>query len=86
MTTLRASEPPVAPTQTEAVMEPLADDRASPRDAARAFGVVVGPSVLLDAVAAAGVISTLRAVGRHRHPRRAASAVKIGRASCRERV
>src|SRR3954451_42913 len=72
MTTLRAPDHPVAETQTEAVLGSLADGRASPRDAARAFGVVVGPSLVLDAVAAGGVASALRAVRRHRHPGRAA--------------
>lgn len=39
--------------------------------AARAFGVVFGPSVVLDAAAASAVASVLRAKRRHRRPRRA---------------
>ena len=46
-------------------------DRPALREAARAFGVVFGPSVVLDAVAASAVASVLRAKRRHRRPRRA---------------
>src|SRR3954447_6209424 len=73
MTTLRAPDRPVAETQTEAVLGTMADGRASPREAARAFGVVVGPSVVLDALVAGGGASALRAMRAHRHPRRAAA-------------
>jgi hypothetical protein len=73
MTTLRAPERPVSETQTEAVLRTLADGHASPRETARAFGVVVGPSLLLDAVAAGGVASALSAVRRHRRPGRTAA-------------
>jgi len=40
------------------------------REAARAFGVVYGPSIVLDAVAASAVASVLRAKRHHRRPRR----------------
>ena len=46
-------------------------DRSALREAARAFGVVFGPSVVLDAAAAAAAASVLRAKRRHRRPRRA---------------
>ena len=48
-----------------------AADRPSLREAARAFGVVFGPSVVIDAAAASAVASVLRAKRRHRRPRRA---------------
>jgi hypothetical protein len=41
------------------------------REAARALGVVFGPSIVLDAVAASAVASVLHAKRRHRRPRRA---------------
>jgi hypothetical protein len=41
------------------------------RETARAFGVVFGPSIVLDAAAAAAVASVLRAKRHHRRPRRA---------------
>src|SRR4051794_10385237 len=74
MTTLRKPEQPLATTQAKAVIATLGEGRASVADTARAFGVVVGPSLVLDAVMAAGVASAVRAVRRHRHPRRAAIA------------
>jgi hypothetical protein len=45
--------------------------RPAPREAARAFGVVFGPSIVLDAAAVSVVASLLRAKRRHRRPRRA---------------
>ena len=45
------------------------------REAARAFGVVFGPSALLDAAAGAAVASTLHALRRRRRPSRAAALV-----------
>ena len=48
-----------------------AADRPPLREAARAFGVVFGPSVLLDAATASAVASVLRAKRHHRRPRRA---------------
>ena len=41
------------------------------RDAARAFGVVFGPSVLLDTAAGAALASAVHALRRHRRPSRA---------------
>jgi hypothetical protein len=41
------------------------------REAARAFGVVFGPSVVLDAAAGASVATALHALRRHRRPSRA---------------
>jgi hypothetical protein len=41
------------------------------REIARAFGVVYGPSIVLDAAAASAVASALRAKRHHRRPRRA---------------
>ena len=49
-----------------------AASRPSVREAARAFGVVFGPSVLLDGAAADAVASTLRSMHRHRRSPRAA--------------
>ena len=51
----------------------LGADRSALREAARAFGVVFGPSVVLDAAATSAVASVLRAKRRHRRPRRAAA-------------
>src|SRR3954463_14913972 len=72
---LREAETSVAPTQTEAPVHTIAAGRASPREAARAFGVVVGPSVVLDALVATSVASAVRAVRGHRHPGRTAALV-----------
>ena len=44
--------------------------KAPIREAARAFGVVFGPSVLLDATAGAAVATALHALRRHRRPSR----------------
>ena len=44
---------------------------ADPSEAARAFGVVFGPSVVLDAAAGAALASALHALRRHRRPSRA---------------
>ena len=43
------------------------------RDAARAFGVVLGPSVVLDAAAGAALASTVHALRRHHRPSRGAA-------------
>ena len=43
------------------------------RDAARAFGVVLGPSVVLDVAAGAALASTVHALRRHHRPSRGAA-------------
>jgi hypothetical protein len=47
-------------------------EHAPPREAIRAFGVVFGPSVVLDALAGASVATALHSLRRHRRPSRVA--------------
>ncbi len=56
-------------TQTEAIRRTVAAGTASRFDVARAFGVMVGPSFLLDAAAAGAVVATVRALAARRRPR-----------------
>jgi hypothetical protein len=63
-----------ATTQTEVIRRKLAGGDASALGALRAFGVVFGPSLLLDVAAAASLASTLRALRRRRRPHAAAAA------------
>jgi hypothetical protein len=63
----------LADSQTDAIRATLADGSASLWDLVRAFGVTVGPSVALDATAAASLISTVRSLRRGRRPSPAAA-------------
>jgi hypothetical protein len=62
----------LADSQTDAIRAKLAEGSASCWDLVRAFGVTVGPSVALDAAAAASAISTVRSLRRRRRPSPAA--------------
>ena len=55
-------------TQAEAIRRKLTRGETSILDLVRAFGVTVGPSVVLDVAAAAGVASTVHALARRRRP------------------
>src|SRR5947208_158342 len=55
-------------TQAEAIRRKLTRGETSILDLVRAFGVTVGPSVVLDVGAAAGVASTVHALARRRRP------------------
>lgn len=61
-----------AASQVDAVRSRLEDGSASRWDLVRAFGVVVGPSAVLDLAAGSGLVSLARSLAGRRRPSRAA--------------